>query len=84
LSPLFHDFSHLGNKEINCHIFVGSGEPPVFQEQSRKFYEHLTYSSKFQKTNFEIYNNFDHFDIIEDLTKHDYKMMKLFIGDLNG
>lgn len=84
LSPLFHDFSHLSLNEIKCHVFVGDGDPPIFQEQAEQFYENLTYKSKFQKTDFELYHQLDHFNIIEKLVDPDYKMTKLFIEELNS
>lgn len=76
VSPQFHDFSHLINRNVKNFVFAGEFESEKFRQQSKDFAEgplsclHVEY---------EVLGNVDHFSIVENLSQPDYELSKLIV-----
>nr|ALQ52681.1 kynurenine formamidase [Nilaparvata lugens] len=68
--------NHL-NKSFNLVVAVGENDSPAFQQQSRDFHEVL--SRRGIASKYIFVEEVDHFEIVENLSKVDYKLTKELI-----
>jgi hypothetical protein len=73
----FHDLKEFSMKFF---LFVGGDESLTLQQQSSDMMKHL--SSFELKTFFKTIENLDHFNIVEKLSKNDYKLTKSVLSNL--
>lgn len=72
LSPLKFDFTGQWSKQdININIYVGQYDSPTFIRQSMEL--SLRFSNGF-KVDFQLLKDYDHFEIVEDLSEKSYEI----------
>ena len=79
LSPLYHDFSHLKDFNINFKVFVAENDSYIFKNQSKDM--HQKFEEFSLKTSLEILEDLDHFDIVENMTEPDFIITKKLLGN---
>lgn len=75
LSPQFHDFLHLKDREVKIYVFVGEFESEKFKQQSRNFANGPV--NELPSVTHKVVSNLDHFNIVEKLSEVDYELTKL-------
>lgn len=78
LSPLKFDFTEWSSQHINIGIFVGQFESPTFIRQSVELY--LKFSNVTSRVDIQVFQDYDHFQIVEDLSLETYGLVKQIIG----
>lgn len=80
LSPQFHDFKHLNERNLKIYVWVGEDESPKFIEQSKNFAV-ITLRNN-DSVSFETVNGLDHFDIVEKLSNSDFHLTRQIIANI--
>lgn len=77
LSPLRFDFIKWPKHHIGINIYVGQYESPTFIRQSIELYLRL---STEPGVDFQLLSEYDHFEIVEHLSRETHEITKRIIG----
>lgn len=77
LSPQFHNFEHLQDRNIKFYVFAGGNESEKFKQQSENFA--VTALKDQRLVTFKLLSEIDHFSIVEKLLEVDYEITRLII-----
>lgn len=80
LSPQFHNFDHLHDRDIKIFVFAGEFESEKFKQQSKDFAEIALKNLPF--VSHKVLGSVDHFDIVEKLIEIEYEMTQLMIENI--
>lgn len=83
LSPILFDYRKWTEiqKDIAIYLFVGTNDAPKLIEQSHQF-DKLLSTNHTLKHKLFIMDGYDHFDAVEDLSKSNYFIIRMLIGEL--
>ncbi|XP_055388107.1 kynurenine formamidase [Condylostylus longicornis] len=82
LSPKFTNFQILRDyfNHMQFHILAAENDSPAFIEQSEDFYQRL---NKYGYNSFlKIFENYDHFDIVEELRDEEFEITKYILQNI--
>lgn len=72
----YDEWTHL-MPNITINLFIGTNDPPKLWEQSHDF--HKLIQKYFKDCQFIELNGYDHFNIVEDLSKSEFSITKMII-----
>lgn len=82
-SPMFFDFSKWDSFPVRIKLFVGEYETPRFIQQSIDFQKQLsTGCTSADKCTIQLVRNYDHFNIVSDLSKAMFEITQTIINDI--
>lgn len=82
-SPMFYDFSKWDSVPVRIKLFVGEYETPRFIQQSSDFQKQVTTGcASADKCTIRLIPNYDHFNIVSDLSKAMFEITKTIINDI--
>lgn len=84
LSPLYYDFAAWSEYPFAIKIFVGQYDSPRFIEQSKSLQQRILQHTNKNNCTFDLIENYDHFDIVNDLSKKEFLITKILINDLTS
>lgn len=82
LSPIFFDYRKWAEiqKDIAIYLFVGTNDAPKLIEQSHQL-DKLLSTNHTLKHKLVIMDDYDHFDVVEDLSKSNYFITRMLIDE---
>lgn len=86
LSPIHFNFNRWVTAQSDyiipaIYFYVAANDPPKLIEQSHFMNEMLTTQYHLSKCRFILMNNYDHFDIVEELSKSEYIITRTIIDE---
>lgn len=81
LSPINYDFTTWSEYPFQIKLFVGQYDSPRFIEQSKCLQQRICQNTN-KTCTFVLIENYDHFNIVNDLSKNEFIITKILINDL--